>query len=60
MITREPRHPNTALLVGPIPWPNPDRRWRAQPIDAHHAAACSRRDAQPSIALERQSELLPT
>ena len=93
MIIREPRHPNTALLVESIPWPNLDRRWRAQPIkaqeaggsqsgcqfrtrcpmtmeicaaepplfrlDANHTAACFLDDAQPPIALERLSELLP-
>ena len=29
LIIREPQHPYTQLLVGSIPWPDPDRKWGA-------------------------------
>ena len=29
LIIREPQHPYTQLLVGSIPWPDPDRTWGA-------------------------------
>ncbi|MGO1075785.1 ABC transporter ATP-binding protein [Inquilinus sp. CA228] len=37
-VIKDPQHPYTQLLVDSIPWPNLDRRWGAQPIQARDAA----------------------
>jgi oligopeptide/dipeptide ABC transporter ATP-binding protein len=37
-VIKDPQHPYTQLLVDSIPWPNLDRRWGAQPIQARDVA----------------------
>ena len=47
-IIREPKHPYTQLLVGSIPWPDPNLKWgEAEKIIGADAGACSKvlRDA---------------
>jgi peptide/nickel transport system ATP-binding protein len=38
LVVKEPKHPYTQLLVGSIPWPDPDRLWSEEPTPSPLAA----------------------
>jgi peptide/nickel transport system ATP-binding protein len=43
-VSKRPEHPYTRLLVGSIPWPDPDRHWQGDDVAAAELAELDRSD----------------